>query len=212
MGTKMKRYQDAIDSVGFASLNLINILNGKYILTDRTLPDIPIFELLLDGKQKVYLNKTAFPRAWIVHKTMTLPDVRDRLNYMRTFNPAEEAIVEEPVNIPPEAGGEAIITSYSPLKIEVKTNSPCQAFLVLSEIYYPPYWSAAIDGKKTKIYPTDHLLRGVVIPAGEHSVTFNCASVTYNLGKTVHYIVFAGILVVLIIYLRRTMKPLIRRV
>jgi hypothetical protein len=200
MGTKMKRYQDALDGIGLNSLNLVNILNAKYLLTDRELEMGEMLQKVEEGKQKVYLNRGALPRAWMVHKLITLPKAEDRFEYIKRFNPWLEAVVEEEIELSPaEEQGLAQVTNWTPLEIKVKTISPSSAFLVLSEIYYPPYWKANIDGQNTKIYPTNQLLRGVSVPAGEHTVTFKCQSMSYKIGSMVHNIAFTGILIVLII-------------
>jgi len=197
MGTKMKLYQELLDSVGLANFNVINMLNTRYLLTDQDLSVYPGFEIVVEGKQKVFLNRSALPRAWMVHRTICLPNAADKYGYMKRFNPWEEAITEEPVSIPGGTGGSVEITEYLPQKMTIRTSSPTAAFLVQSEVYYPPYWKAEVDGNPAKIYQTDHLLRGVVIPAGEHTVIFRCESRSFKLGLTIHYIVMGMILIVL---------------
>lgn len=201
MGTKMKRYQEIIDGVGLSNLNLINLLNTKYILSDRDLSGVPALQLVLDGQQKVFYNHSALPRAWIVHDLICLPRAEDRFAYLKSFNPAAEAIVESPVEIPPGEGGLAEVSELSPQRIIVNTTAETESFLVLSEVYYPPYWTAEIDCKETQIYPANHLLRGVVIPAGEHEVVFTCAAASVKTGKMIHTIIFIGIFLTLLAYL-----------
>ncbi|NQS96930.1 MAG: hypothetical protein HQ591_00595 [candidate division Zixibacteria bacterium] len=206
LGTKMKRYQEILDGVGLNNFNLINMLNARYILSDRDLSSLPNLELAMDGQQKVYLNKTALPRAWLVKDIVILPQLEDRLEYLKAFNPRTEAIVEQPIDLPSKTGGEAEILSWSPLEVRVKTRSAGGSFLALSEVYYPPYWKARVDGKETRIYPTNQLLRGVVVPAGEHEVVFKCESVVYRAGWAVHWIVFAGVFIVMGVSLFRRLK------
>ncbi len=43
-------------------------------------------------------------------------------------------------------------------------------FLVVNE-RFDPYWRAYIDGKAVTIYPTNIMMRGVVVPPGAHEVT-----------------------------------------
>ncbi len=58
------------------------------------------------------------------------------------------------------------------------------AFLVVSEVYYPAGWKAFIDGKRTEIYPVNHILRGVIIPPGKHTLEMKFISETYKLSLT----------------------------
>ncbi|MBL7191395.1 hypothetical protein ISS30_06840 [bacterium] len=197
MGTKMKRYQAAIDGIGLSNFSLLCMLNCKYILNNQPL-NHPALNLVLDGEQKVYENTAVMPRAWIVNKVKFIPDEAERLKYMKSgFNPWAEAVVEEAVDIPPGEPGTAEITGYSPANITIKTDCQNPAFLILSETHYPPYWKASIDGESVKIYPADQLLRGVKIPAGVHTVEFKCSSWLHSLSQTIH----AGTMIVLILML-----------
>ena len=51
--------------------------------------------------------------------------------------------------------------------------------LTISEIYYPAGWKAFIDGEETEIFATNYILRGVVVPKGEHVVEMKFESKTY---------------------------------
>jgi hypothetical protein len=44
-------------------------------------------------------------------------------------------------------------------------------FLVLNELYHPG-WTATVDGKSVPIYPTNAVMRGVVVPAGATTIDF----------------------------------------
>jgi hypothetical protein len=44
-------------------------------------------------------------------------------------------------------------------------------FLVANELYYPG-WRATVDGKAAQIYPTNAVMRGVVVPAGATTIDF----------------------------------------
>ena len=43
---------------------------------------------------------------------------------------------------------------------------------VFSDIYYPHGWKAYIDGEFVEHFRVNYLLRGLNIPAGEHTVRF----------------------------------------
>ena len=88
------------------------------------------------------------------------------------FNPSKTAIVQtgDAVNSSVDSTAQVTIESYKPNEITLNTSSEKDQFLVLSEIYYPVGWEATIDGESTEIYKTNFVLRGLQIPAGEHSV------------------------------------------
>jgi hypothetical protein len=49
--------------------------------------------------------------------------------------------------------------------------SDSERFLVANELYFPG-WSALVDGKSASVYPTNAVMRGVVVPAGTTTVEF----------------------------------------
>jgi hypothetical protein len=51
------------------------------------------------------------------------------------------------------------------------TPSDSERFLVANELYFPG-WSAIVDGKRASVYPTNAVMRGVVVPAGTTTVEF----------------------------------------
>jgi len=51
-------------------------------------------------------------------------------------------------------------------------------------VFYPE-WHAFLDGKEVEIHKTNYLLRGVVVPAGAHTVEFRFISPAFETGRTV---------------------------
>ncbi len=67
----------------------------------------------------------------------------------------------------------------------IDTHTPKRSLLVLSEIYYPAGWKAAVDGQEIEIYRTNSILRSVAVPAGHHEVTFTFDPPLYHLGYVI---------------------------
>jgi uncharacterized membrane protein YfhO len=44
-------------------------------------------------------------------------------------------------------------------------------------------WRAFVDGKEFTIYPVNHVLRGIYLPPGNHSVEFRFDPTPYRIGK-----------------------------
>ena len=73
------------------------------------------------------------------------------------------------------------MVSYQPEKIRLAVQIEADAFLVLSDSYYPG-WRATINEVEAKIYPVNGLFRGIQVPAGNHSVTFEYRPTTWRNG------------------------------
>jgi uncharacterized membrane protein YfhO len=78
----------------------------------------------------------------------------------------------------------AIVTRYEPERITISANAAAPGLLVVSEVYEPG-WHAYVDGSRVEVLPTDHALRGVPIPAGEHTVEFRYEPPSLRLGLAI---------------------------
>ena len=141
----------------------------------------PAFDLVFSGKlfhqgkyQKanVYQFKNAIPRVFFAEELKVIPELDDQLNTLRQqdFNPLITSIVENEMgDLVFNPDSKAIITNWSPDKIEIKVNTPTTQFLVISEIYYPGGWKIT-SHPDWEIHAVNTILRGIYIPAGKHHI------------------------------------------
>jgi uncharacterized membrane protein YfhO len=69
--------------------------------------------------------------------------------------------------------------------ISYRFKSKTNQFAVFSEIYYDKGWNAFIDGKEAPYCKVDYVLRGMSIPAGDHTIEFRFRPKSYYLGNTI---------------------------
>ncbi|MFC2023355.1 YfhO family protein [Chloroflexota bacterium] len=79
----------------------------------------------------------------------------------------------------PEASVEWTALDPNTMRIDVKASGP--AFVVVSEVYYPG-WQARVEDQEAIILRVDHALRGVVVPAGGHTVVLEYHPLTVYWG------------------------------
>lgn len=133
------------------------------------------------GDAIAYENLRARPRAWLTREVLQMTDAEalqailtSRLPDGRSFDAGRTALVE--VGLDFNAGGadesaQANIVRVEDGLMEVRTTSRVPAFLVTSDVFYPG-WSASVDGHPASLVRADYALRGVAVPAGEHTVRF----------------------------------------
>jgi hypothetical protein len=126
----------------------------------------------------VFLNTRHLPRAYSVAEVLPVRSSEETrtLFSKHRIDPARQAAVEDKdfqrLKHMQFSFAEISLRSYDVNHVEMTVTSPGTSFLVLADQYYPG-WLARIDGEETEIFRTNGVVRGVVIPSGEHTVTFS---------------------------------------
>ncbi|HEY2594894.1 MAG TPA: YfhO family protein, partial [Chloroflexota bacterium] len=174
------------------------LYGGVLVRSDGTLTqlfgktDTKYRQVYADNEIRVLENTAAYPRAFLVPTASVAPSLGSALSQMihQPFQPDQEVILADDTNtqatgLSGERGGHgtAQIVSYGPNDVRVHTSADGDAWLVLSDTYYPG-WTATVDGQPASVLRGDVLFRVVPVPAGEHDVElrFEPNSVRIGLG------------------------------
>ncbi len=190
---------------------LLDLLDVRYVVMDASLPpdrdDVVALttgaeEVFRSGRVIVYERAPDLPHTWIVHdvRAMARGEALPLLGN-GTIDPFQTALVE---GTPPETGTppasaaeSARVIRYEPDEIVMTTTAAAPGLLVLSEIYESG-WRAFVDGAEVPVLPTDHALRGVPLPAGEHTVALRYDPLSLRVGIGISGITAAVMLGVLL--------------
>jgi hypothetical protein len=133
--------------------------------------------LVGDEMIRLYENPAVLPRAFLVQKVTADRDVGTVYNLVSALNfrPHQEAIVQGraedfaalPQTTP--AHGKVVWKDYRPEYLRLEVDTPTPSLLVVAEAWAKG-WTARIDGSPAAIVPTNLAFRGVLIPAGKHTV------------------------------------------
>lgn len=173
-GLPVYGYTNVLEKVGTNNINLLNILNAKYVLTTEPIVH-PLFELVYDGSIKIYENKAVLSRVYLAKGKNSESDV--------DFSKPKITEISE---------GEVKIISYSNNEITISSNTLNDSVLVLSEIYTPS-WKAKIDGVDTSIYPAYGFLRSINLKKGEHKIQFFYDGKIFYIGAIISIVCLIGI-------------------
>ena len=106
----------------------------------------------------------------------------------RPFHPDQEVILADDTttqtNVTPSdrgGQGQATVTKYAADSVRIHTTATADAWLVLSDTFYPG-WTAVVDGQPVTVLRGDVLFRVVPIPAGEHDVGFRFEPTSVRVG------------------------------
>lgn len=209
-GAKLSVLQDVVDRSLFSgamglNTHMLNTLNVKFVTLGYP-GEIPGFTRVHESDQIfVFENTSVKPKAWFADSLIT---VKTPQAAMDAINSTSTTVVETSDEIEAGSGeGTITITDYDAHRIELKTESSDAQFLVLSEIYYPAGWSAFLNGEVTQIYKTNYLLRGIELPAGNHTVEFRFEPTWLSGAKTTsllaNWFIFGLVLVAGVVVVRK---------
>jgi hypothetical protein len=203
-GAKLRRYQELIDSLIIPDLivydealrkaktiddlqpalsrvirnNALNMLNTKYII--------------LDGQADPTINPNALGNAWFVESPLLVANPNEEISATKRIDPARQAAIDIRFKrlisnsaYPVSKGDTIYLSSYKPNELHYRYSASGEKLAIFSEIYYPEGWKAYIDGKESDYFRADYVLRGLVIPPGNHEVKFVFHPSSYFVGTTV---------------------------
>ena len=211
---KPRTFQDFMDVVGPVNETFWNMLNVKYIITDKPV-SFPGMEPIYNGKNTfVYENTNVLPRIYFVDSVSYKKGI-DILNSVKSnsFNPKKIAFVNDKnlrVNRPDSSAYSKII-EYKNESIKLEVNATGKNFLFFGDTYLPTGWKVFIDNNTSKLYRANYGFMGAVIPNGKHLVEFKYAPTTFYIAKYVVLILSSLVILILIFALWKRKKNIISK-
>jgi hypothetical protein len=200
-GAKIRRYNELIDSSLYpeinkiytvvrnaktiedvepvmTGLNALNMLNVKYLIFNSNIPPL--------------VNTNALGNAWFAEAPLIVANANEELSIINKFNPSKQAVIDTRfknqitnTSYPVATGDKIELSSYKPNRLTYKYSSQGERLAVFSEIYYPAGWKAYIDGVEKSYFRTDYVLRGMIVPGGNHEIKFEFKPSSYYIGDSV---------------------------
>jgi len=169
------------------------------------------------GDARVYRLEGSLPRAWVVGAQHPVDGDEAALDAITRagFEARRVAVTERRVpGLPtearlagrPPAGGDARIVRYEPERVVVRSRTTRPALVVLADTQFPG-WRAEVDGEEVPVERVDYVFRGVPVGPGVHTVELRYEALSWRIGWIVSVVSFAGLLVVVIVGLRRRRAP-----
>ncbi len=181
----LKRRLPPLDSID----KVLDLMNVKY----KTVHDE-------GGKIDFVRHPTYLPRAFMVYRMHATQNDTDLQHYINRpdFDHRSMAVFDSDpgFTLPLQdtiPHWHAAVTSYTNNAIALEVETSARGILVLSEVYYPG-WTADVDGIRTDVHRVDDCLRGILIPAGRHTLAlrFEPASVSRGIILTLATLCVCG--------------------
>jgi hypothetical protein len=223
-GAKLRRYQELIDSAIFKDYVFYNNL----LSTAKSLEDLqPALQrlnsnnalkmlntryLIINAKMDPVINNNVLGNAWFADTVIFAENANRELSLVNKINPAKQAVIDirfiDQVTNSGYKGNDKDkieLTSCKPNELIYKYSSGGERLAVFSEIYYPAGWKAFIDGAEKSFFRADYVLRGMVVPDGNHEIKFIFEPASYYTGNKISMasslifiLLFAGYIAVML--------------
>ncbi len=146
---------------------------------------VPLYRLVFaEGGQRIFENRNALPKLYAVTELRPAATPRDVARAFESMeaNPATTALVApadlEAIGRREFCPAQVSLDAYQPDEVRASVRLEGVGFLVLAEQYYPG-WRAFVDGHPAPIYRVNGALRGIVVPPGQHRITFRYVPRTF---------------------------------
>jgi hypothetical protein len=176
---KLGLYQDLIDhQLSKGNMQVFNMLNTRYFIEADQRSNQPVAQR----------NPMAFGPCWLVNAIHYVKNGDEEMQALDSVNVRDTVIIQQKyasrIPFQPIADSSASIHLIDNQleKIDYKFSSKSNQFAVFSEIYYDKGWDAYLDGKKADYLRVDYLLRGMPVPAGDHTIEFRFEPHSFEVG------------------------------
>jgi hypothetical protein len=168
---KMRRYQDIIDFYFTKELhpNILNMLNAKYIIFPTEQGD------------RVQQNFEILGNAWLADSVVWVDSPDAEIRLIDSVDLLSVAVIDKQwsnkintADITPTPNKQIALTNYAnPGYLIYQYQSDAPQIAVFSEVYYKT-WHAYLDGEEVPLARVNYILRGLPVPAGQHTIELRC--------------------------------------
>ncbi|KGL64129.1 YfhO family protein [Polaribacter sp. Hel1_85] len=180
---KLGRYNELFEyQIAKNNMQVLNMLNTKYFIIGND-----------KGEKQAQLNPDANGNAWFVENVKVVNSANEEIQALDSLNTKIQAVFAKPfekkkaIKFPQEIDSTARIelvkNDLTTLTYQSKTEK--EQFAVFSEIYYKEGWNAYVNGELTPHFRVNYVLRGMIVPAGNHEIVFKFEPKVIQQGKII---------------------------
>jgi hypothetical protein len=169
------------------NMEVFNMLNTKYFIT-----------VGQNNQPIAQVNPGANGPVWFVKAIKYVNNADEEMLALDSLHSRDTVVIDKREQS--KVTGTPVFDSSASIKlvenlndvITYQSTASTNQFAVFSEIYYPNGWKAFIDEKESAIVKVDYALRGLNIPAGNHTIKFVFDPPSVKLSNTISLV--AGII------------------
>ena len=161
------------------NLPILNMLNVKYII-------VPTEE----GPQS-QKNAEAFGNAWFVKNIKWVNNANEEILNLSETDLVKTVVINSkfkdqiPSTLDFDPSAKIELIEHEPNSLVYRSSAAKDQLVVFSEMYYGHGWISSIDDKKTPHISANYALRAMMVPAGDHIITFKFEPDVVKTGSTI---------------------------
>jgi len=168
------------EAISGPSLRVLSVLGTRYVITGPGgRSHSASFPRVYHGKEAaVFANRFAMARAMVARRVRVAGEDDEEIGAVMAddFDPRHEAVVraDELGSTAPSGngGGRVRVVGERNSEVTLHATVPRRSLVVLDDAWARG-WSVRVDGRAARALQADVVLRGVVVPAGEHRIVWS---------------------------------------
>jgi hypothetical protein len=185
---KMMRYQELFEyQIAKNNMHVLNMLNTKYFIVGND-----------KGEKQAQLNPDANGNAWYVQDIKIVHSANEEMQALDSLNTKSEVVIDKShlkrkfnFKVQQDSTATIELLNYNVTSLSYQSKTKKEQFAVFSEIFYKDGWNAYVDGKLTPHYRVNYVLRGMIVPVGEHIIEFKFEPKVIQQGKIISIFSYA---------------------
>ena len=163
---KPKRIQNLYDFyISNNNMKILSMLNVKYLI-----------QISEDNPLGVTRNPNNLGNAWFIEETKIVDSADEELLNLNQVELKSICITQDQslkgLNYKLDNRNSIELVKRKANELVYKSSTTSAQFAVFSEAFYKKGWQAYIDNKPVSHYKVNYLLRGLLIPEGDHEIVF----------------------------------------
>lgn len=190
---KPKRIQNLYDFyISNNNMKILSMLNVKYLI-----------QISEDNPLGVTRNPNNLGNAWFIEETKIVDSADEELLNLNQVELKSICITQDQslkgLNYKLDNRNSIELVKRKANELVYKSSTTSTQFAVFSEAFYKKGWQAYIDNKPVSHYKVNYLLRGLIIPEGDHEIVFKFYP---EIVKSGVYILIVSYLILFMIFIK----------
>ena len=178
---KLSLYQDLVEKQLYKypnNQNVLDMLNTKYVIEN-------------PNAQTVAARPTNLGPVWFVKGLRFTNNAPEEMAALDNLNTRDSAVANKSfstvlkANFASDSSASIRLVRNDHDVVTYTSKTAAEQMAVFSEVYYDKGWNAYVDGKQVTYAKVNYVLRGMMVPAGEHTIVFKFEPKSHSIGWTV---------------------------